>query len=70
MGVSLWGFKSPLPHHLFKRVSAVEGFKKVVFKGFSAIKMLENLFFSGFSWLIVFRSLIYIALYLTFCLTL
>ena len=62
MGVSLWGFKSPLPHHLFTRISETVGLKKVVFKGFSALSMLENLFFSGFPWFRVFRFFIGIGL--------
>ena len=59
MGVSLWGFKSPLPHHLFTRVSEVVGFKKEVFKGFSASSMLENLLFYAFPWFKMFRFFIW-----------
>ena len=70
MGVSLWGFKSPLPHHLFTSVLAEVRFRKSVFKGFSAFSMLENLFFSGFPCFMVFKFFICVGFYLTFCLTL
>ena len=62
MGVSLWGFKSPLPHQVFTRVSAEVGFNKAVFKGFSVFRTLENLFFFGFPWFRVFRFFIGIGL--------